>query len=817
MHTWLRVSLLAALTSAVLSCSGPERGKGYNVLLLTLDTTRADHLGCYGDAHAMTPSLDRIAAAGALFEHAYAPSPLTLPSHATMLTGLNPNEHGLALNNTATLSAQLPTLATVLAERGYRTAAFIASPILDSRFGLDRGFEVYNDDMRQAVSMTKGDVMFYRQANVVVDAALQWLGARPHDVEADQLHEKPFFLWVHLYDPHRPLFAHEELAGTRFAGEATYQGEIAFMDRHIGRLTSTLDAARLSERTLIVAVGDHGEELGDHGDPAHGLALYQEVLRVPLLVALPGVVRAGHRVDAVVSLRDLLPTVLDLLGLPAIEQGKGRSLKAALEGQPIPSEPSYAETQTPYNMYRWSPLYSLTTEEWKYIRTARPELYDRKRDPAEMYNLATVFPERLAELESALASHEAQAQKVPAAKRIELNEAEIQRMRQLGYLVGQDAPTDDTPRTDLRGLRDVKDAIQARLWDWTMRWAVHISAVDPGTVAAVARELLRHSPESPGFEKMLEEALTEMGKPLEESLPEPDFAAIRARNEAADRIVEPFRADLGDPDKRARAHFEAGLALAKQGLLDNALGHYFALQEIEPENFSAQIFLAQIFRTLGRQKQTIEHLERAVALKPLDAAAQYNLGLVYTEAKDYDRAADHYRKAIAAQPDHADARNNLAFVLMRSGQTGEAEKLLRDALRVNPSLVPAHLNLAQLLTEQKRYAEAIAEYERLLQINPAHSQSASRLAQLLATCEDRSLRDPARALQLATGAVAATREKNPAALVALGRAHAALGNQEAAMAAARKALPLAVFAKHDDLIAEIEKDIDRYRREATGS
>lgn len=807
----------SALILAILACVAPACSRTDpkpetlpNLVLITLDTTRADHLGCYGDAEAVTPSLDALAAGGVVFEQAYAPSPLTLPTHATMLTGLNPNEHGLLVNNKASLATDVPTLATILTELGYRSAAFIAAIVLDGKFGLDRGFDVYNDDMGRAIVQTS--LVHYRPANVVVDAAIDWLeqGTSPAD-QSSANHQAPFFMWVHLYDPHQPLNVHADLDGTKFEGEKSYAGEIAFMDRHIGRLRAALAETPSTRRTMIIAVADHGEGLKEHADPTHGMELYEESLRVPLIVSMPGIVRAGHRVDAVVSLRDLLPTVLDVFGLPMLPQSGGRTLKAALEGDSVDSQPSYAEVETPYDLYRWSPMRSFTTAGWKYIRSAQPEIYDRQRDPNEMYNLATVYPQRVADLEGGLSTYEETSRESANTSSVTLSDVDRQRMRDLGYLTGGEEAVDHGLSRDLLNLRDVKDALQLRIYDWTIRWGLDEATVDPATVATVARELLRASPESPGFRNMLESALHDMGQTFDEPAVEPDVEAIRARNQEPEKIVAPFRHDFEDPTKRVKAHLDAGTALAKRGFADVALGHFFEAASLQPDNPMAHLYMAQLFRSLKRMPQTIAHLQKVIDIDPRNAGAQYNLALTYTEAEDYPNAAEHYRKALDAQPDNADARNNLGYVLSRLGKPQEAEELLREALRLKPTLVAAHTNLAQLLVSDRRFAEAIAEYERVLELAPTDSKAIASLAVLLATCEDATLRNPERALQLATFAVETTRRMSPGGLIALARVQASMGHFEAATTTANEAMPRAIFSGREEIVEEIERELERYR------
>jgi arylsulfatase A-like enzyme/Tfp pilus assembly protein PilF len=813
-----RWSILAAVFVGVLTpaCSREDAiATQANVVLITLDTTRADHLGCYGDTEAMTPALDALAAAGVVFEQAYAPSPMTLPSHTTMLTGLNPNEHGLLLNNKAGLSANIPTLATILAERGYRTAAFIAAPVLDARYGLNRGFDVYDDDMTGA--STKSSMAHYRPANIVVDAAIDWLEKKPAPANPSEAPgRQPFFMWVHLFDPHQPLHTHPELDGTKFAGEQSYAGEIAFMDRHVGRLTAALAAKSSPQKTMILAVADHGEGLKDHADPTHGMELYVEALRVPLIVSMPGLARAGHRVTAIVSLRDLLPTVLDVLNVP-IPQTNGRTLKAALAGDPIDAQPSYAEVETPYDLYRWSPQRSFTTTAWKYIRSAQPELYDRSRDPTEMYNLATVYPDRVAALERDLSTYESNSHEPAETASVQLTQTDRQRLRDLGYLTTEDESEDQAKGArDLLDLRDVKDALQLRIYDKTLRSGIDQASIDPATVAAVAREILHASPESLGFREMLESALADMGQVSNENPPEPNRAAIRARNEEPPKIVERFRSDFADPTKRAKAHIDAAAALTQRGFATAALGHLFEAATWQPDDPAVHLYMAQLFRSLKRTPPTLAHLERAIAIDPRNAGAHYNLGLMLTEEGIYENAAEHYRKALEVQPDNADALNNLGYVLSRQGKPQQAEEQLRAALRAKPSLAAAHSNLAELLADQHRHAEAIAAYEQAIRFSPTDTQAASKLAVLLASCDDDTLRNPERALQLATSAVDTTQHKSPGALLALAKVHAAAGRYGAARETANEAMPRAVFAAREDLIEEIEKELKRYELAGRG-
>jgi arylsulfatase A-like enzyme len=290
-----------------------------NLVLVTLDTTRADHLGAYGYAAARTPNLDALAARGVLFSEAVSTAPLTLPAHSSIMTGMYPAYHGVRINGNAALGRSQQTLAEVLSARGYATGGFVGAFVLDGRWGLNQGFARYDDrfDLEKHKHLDLGAVQ--RPGNEVVDAALGWLEDHKDD---------PFFAWVHLYDPHTPYEPPEPfLSDYRAQGLAgLYDGEIAFADQQMGRLSSWLKASGLEQKTVVVAVGDHGEGLGSHGEGTHGYFVYDYALHVPLIIATPFRELSGVRVTAPVSIVDIFPTVLALTATPGPAEVHGRSL-----------------------------------------------------------------------------------------------------------------------------------------------------------------------------------------------------------------------------------------------------------------------------------------------------------------------------------------------------------------------------------------------------------------------------------------------------------------------------------------------------------
>ena len=345
-----------------------------NVLLITLDTTRADRLGSYGYSGASTPNLDRLAAAGVRFNRALSSAPLTLPAHASVMTGRHPYTHGVRNNGHFTLAADVPTLAAAFEAAGYETAAFVSSFVLDRQFGLARGFTRYDDALDEAPAGGMTSLELERRGDRTVAAASDWLASR-----SSRTATQPFFLWVHLYDAHHPYVPPSPFR-EQFAGRP-YDGEVAFDDALVGALLQR--AGFGSATTMVVVAGDHGESLGDHGESTHGLFVYEAALRVPLIMAGPGL--AASVVSEPVGLIDVAPTILDIAGLGALPNADGRSLRALMTngGAGEEAPPVYAETYFPQFFMGWSPLRTIQTGRWKFIEAPEPELYDLLADPAE--------------------------------------------------------------------------------------------------------------------------------------------------------------------------------------------------------------------------------------------------------------------------------------------------------------------------------------------------------------------------------------------------------------------------------------------------
>lgn len=474
-RTLLLLAALAALTSG---CHRPAPGTPRSVLLVTLDTVRADRLGHHGRKDAGTPGLDALAARGTAFTDATAAGPVTLPSHATILTGLDPSRHGVRHNGLFALAPEAVTLAERLRDAGFATGAFVGSLVLDRRHGLDQGFEAYTAPGASAAAAT---FFLPERAGSAVNAdALAWLDGVAR--------EKPFFAWVHYMEAHAP-YAPPALERNRHPGDP-YQAEIAACDRFLRELLDGLAARGRLEETLVIVTADHGEDLGDHGEGTHGIFLYQSTLHVPLAMAGPGV-KQGHRVEEPVGGADVAPTVLEALQLPPLEPCDGRSLwGAASRGDRLPPDrPLYAETFMTRYDYGWSELRALRQGPWKYVQAPRPELYDLEADPFERSSRALAESSRAELLHEALDVRVRRAvEEGIASERVNLSEADLEALRSLGYLAGAGA-------ADAGGdLPDPKDRVAD---------ALALDAADErlraGAVAQAVRELRELVDRAPGF------------------------------------------------------------------------------------------------------------------------------------------------------------------------------------------------------------------------------------------------------------------------------------------------------------------------------
>ena len=573
-----------------------------SVVLVTVDTLRADRLGCYGGKSPATPAYDRLAREGTLFENAVATNPLTLPSHASMLTGRHSFEHGVRGNGNFALPASEETLATILSRGGFATAAFVGAFPLAYRFGLGRGFTVYDDDFGTRKDPAGALVpRSERRAREVNARALPWL--REHAKER-------FFLWVHYYDPHYE-YRPEEPFASRYS-KTPYDGEVAATDEALGEVLKTIDAAGISATTAVVVVSDHGEGLGDHGEAFHGIFLYDSTIHVPMLVRAPGVTTAGSRVTATVSGADVAPTVLDMLGVAVPRSMSGRpatgfmntaASRAAGASDSLESGvPSLSDG--PWLEFRWSPLRAWRSRNWKYVEAPEPELYDLASDAGETKNLASAKPDVVMTARRALearagASITGGAGSGSAPSTAIAADAEtIERLRSLGYVASSAAPP--APLPGPAAGRPLKDPKTMRGYEEAYYKAV---ALLNGGRAREALEdlqrLLGRDPDAPFIHLKLARAYYILGR-----YDESEAALTRA---------------LALAPAMAEAAYDMGAGREARKDFEGATGWFRRAVAINPAYPEARAALARRLFAKGDLAGAEEQMRAAVALSPSDA------------------------------------------------------------------------------------------------------------------------------------------------------------------------------------------------------
>ena len=671
------VILLGLLATAVVWFWEPQQ---FNVILVTLDTTRADRIGCYGYQAALTPSLDAMAVNGVLFERAYTPVPLTLPAHTSLLTGLYPPEHGLHVNGMGRLASEIPVLAEILKKRNYSTAAFLSAFVLNSKFGLNRGFQTYDDDLSQT---TQAESFLHRRRDgrSVMDAALGWL---------QTLRGQPFFCWVHLYDVHGEYDARESLFGDRFS-QQPYDAGIAVQDQQLGRLIEFLKSRGLTQQTLVIVVGDHGEGLMDHGEQEHGMFLYESAVRVPLVISGLPSVKSGHRVSTPVSLVDLMPTVLDCLAVGQKFTLSGRSLKPSIQGADLEPRPCYLETDAPFE-YHWAPLRALIMGRHKFIQTARPEFYDLIDDPGEIHNLADSTGSERQDLENRL--DEMLASFTPrAAGSLHLSAKEKQILSSLGYASGKAAAIGAESQ---QTLFDVKDMLP--VYNMTLE-AQHLLGTQQVTAAIEKlNAILEQAPHYDNARVLLGDA----------------FMSQKKFSEA----VQAYETVLKNNSEQPKAHAHLAAALAIQGRLPEAASHYRRALEMDSEGTTWHLQFAQVLCGLRNYEAAIAEYREAIRCDPGYIRAYLELGGLLTESGRYDEAIQNFEATLKFHPDLPLAHLNLATVLTRAKRNRQALAHAQKAVELDPENFEARFNLGTLLLIESRVQDAIDQLDESLRLRP---------------------------------------------------------------------------------------------------
>lgn len=684
-----------------------HRHRPLNVLLITLDTTRADHLGAYGCDSCETPVLDHLARSGATFDRAYTVAPVTLPSHASILTGLYPAETGLTTNGRGRLSEDCVSITEILQANGYKTGAFVSSFVLDSRFGLDQGFSVYGDDLSGADSEFAG-AHRRRPGQNVVDEALAWLSENQGE---------PFFCWVHLYDPHAPYLDHQDLFGDRFQGRP-YDAEIAYTDRQVGRLVEFLKSNGLDDETLVVVTADHGEGLGEHHEETHGSTIYNSILHVPLIISGTARIPAGQRISEAVSVVDMSPTLLDLLELKSDSDVSGRSLAPAFLDQPIPPAICYAATEEPLLRSGWSPLRSGVDGNWKVILTPREELYNLADDPNELRNLAESNSEMLQAMKSRVIEFENSLQQ-RRAETVELSSRDRKALESLGY-VGGTASGHESSKAAIE-LLDIKDMLP---FDNAVAQAVQLKhqGMEEEAIRQL-RDIVRQAPSHTRAHLYLADLLS-------------------ARSEF-DEAAEAYQAALAVKPDMPGAHYGLAYLLVARGRRDEAIEEYRKEIEIDPDAVEARCNLAALIAGRGDLESAINLLNSAVSVDPWSSQAFLTRGRLLRQQGRTTDALNDYRHALQLAPDDPALNRELGSLQADLGDFQAATERLTHAARKDPQHAEGQFLLGSLLLHQGQVAAAIQHLRIAVKLQPESTAAVERLreAERRGPSTDQTLQD----------------------------------------------------------------------------
>lgn len=685
-----------------------------NLILITLDTTRADRLGCYGYEPAITPTLDSLATRGVVFENAISSVPITLPSHSTILTGLSPLRTGVRDNGMFTLAPHFETIAEHLLAQGYQTGAFVSAFVLDAEYGTSQGFTTYDDRM-----------MGERPGLLTSRRALRWIE------KLDQT--RPFFLWIHYYDPHLPWTPPEPFRSMEEL--SPYDQEIAGLDAAIHSLFGDLQSQGLLENTGILIVGDHGEGLFDHGEPQHGVFLYDETLHVPMLVVLPDHRWEGRRVEEMVATEDVTPTLLGLAGVAVPDSLDGNNLIPILAGDVAnPRRYTYSETYFPAYSFHFSQISSLRSQRWKYVHAPRPELYHVGRDPDETIDLLSSYPdtgrvyrERLDEARGHAGVN------VESARAI--SQEEIERLQSLGYLGGGELAAEMDPHGEFNlpdpkdmkpFLADFDDGLTALHEDRFADAVVHLERV------------IAHQPENIIARMNLARGYAELGQHeaalvhLEEAAKLAPNSSTCAKNLAMGyqgvgryrEAIEKLSEIAEDPTHGEFAMKEIGRTQLLMGQPEDALltfrkladrvggtntfsplgervRRYLAAHdrvEAKPQDESARLELAEVAIDLRLLEEARAMLQFQGSTSRLEGIRRRDLGSLAGAARDYPAALREFQAALEHLPGDVYIRSHLVSLYLEAGDVDQALLTAEDLIRDGNGSAEVYYNKACALS-----------------------------------------------------------------------------------------------------------------------
>ena len=815
-----------------------------HVVLISLDTCRADHLSCYGYDGNTTPHIDALAGQSILFTNALAAVPMTLPSHSTMMTGTNPPYHGVHDNLNHRLPDANETLAEILQKNGFVTGGIISTFVLDSKFGLDQGFDTYQDEFEEEHNLGH---YTERKGDETTRFAVQWL---------DEHHDERFFLFLHYFDPHDP-YAPPEPFASQFEG-SPYDGEIAFTDHCVGQVIDKLKQLEVYDETLIIVVGDHGEMLGEHGESKHMYFIYQGALHVPLILKVPGQTQS-IRIDDPVGVIDIVPTVCHMLDLDVPSQVRGEDLSVSFHGGKLPRTKRYryCESVTP-TQYDANSLLGVVDGRWKLIQTTRPELYDLIADPTESSNLLETHSDEASRLLNQLQQILTDQLREGVESQVAVDAETLRKLESIGYVGGSEAanrldyydqPADRDDAKDLidfhadynrvLGYETAEKLDEARrLVDQLIERRPHffaghlklaeivIEQNDLETAVVHLGQALDLNPDSaPAHfflgktlleKKQFEEAIVHLeraveldpGKPIVFNHLGVALVAVGRMEEA----IQQYRLALEVDAEFTAAHVNLGVELAGRDKIDGAIEHYFKALKLDPESADAHYNLARAYESQGKTDEAIEQYRRTLELDGDQANAHLNLGTLLGSRDQWDECEHHFREALRVDPEWALAHYNLARLMHGQEQLDEAMSHYRTAVELDPDDDRVHYRFAQALVTRDRPEEALEQYRHALRLRPDWAAVLSEMAWCLAARPDWPVFAPDKGLLLAERALALVSEPDSQLLDNVAVAQAAAGQFESAAKTARKALSVEPAAGNARYADEIRARIELYEQ-----
>ncbi len=687
----LTLAALSIFLVTASACAGRKDGP-FNLLVITLDTTRADGIGAYGNPDAATPHIDRLAAGGIMFRNCYTAVPLTLPSHCTLFTGRYPPAHRVRNNGTYYLPADETTLAEILKARGFRTFACIASFTLLSKFGIGQGFEAFDETFQQ-----KQATLNYHDeipADEITRKFTSWL---------ENSRGGRFFSWLHFFDPHSPYQVHPEVDG-RFAGSERlkYEGEIAYVDLHIGKIIRLLESKKLLERTILVIVGDHGEAFGEHGEFGHGIFCYEESLKVPLILYNPILFAKNRRIDSRVSLADVLPSLLHYLAIACPEGVQGKSFHNLVAGEREKRQRDiYFESRFGLEANNWAPITGLIADGHKYISLVEPELYDLGRDPGERANLYRQKNILARDLDQKLRRFIIDRAPAGKAGRRELSVNDLASLKTLGYITSGSAKSKDMidPKRGLGLYMEVEALkLKAAAGDFLGAQAglEQVMARNPGALLPNFFELEFTIRKNTG---RMPEALAALEKAIA-AFPDQDSFKIILATELVSR------------NGHARAQ-----ELCREILARN------------PRFAAAWILLGDISRKQNDRQQAIAHYRQALASEPQNTRLRDILSELSLPASAGLSAAPASTAGRAGGPDseRLAGLEKRAAALLADNRLTEARAVLEDILRIDPRRVDALVNMGTVAYRSGEFAPALRYFQEAARLNPRHALALSNM------------------------------------------------------------------------------------------